>query len=432
MEYYGNFLEWVNVIKTTNFGEFENVKLVCLAQSIQETGRGKTAISQQHLNMLGVKYHDFLSDLADSYKYYTDSEPKLPDGSQGFDYFCSFHSLENCTIAWQRWFKYWDHYKDALTKLNDPDAFLQEIAHHYAADGSYYTSVKSHFPEAKELLSTMPTSNIEQKLAELEARIAKLEDTHQPINYMYVNVAKDSQLMVRKSPDVASEIIAKMPNKFKVATYDKINNWYHVKGMIDNVPFDGYSCADFLVKDLPVNNYKIMLNIGHSGTSGASGKNGVTELEANKLTVSACKQELAKYANVSVSIVNQDDNAIGLEGVGKATVDYDLAIAFHYNASDGIEHGTEVLVPPSAPQNIKDFGAVLQKELAAVYKLTERGVKEKSLSVFTGWKNANSKCIFVLSESEFIDDDADVAQMKIKAEKYGIAHAKAICKYLNL
>ncbi len=58
--YAPHFISWVSEVAKADFKEFEKVKPVCIAQSIRETGRGNTAISKDHNNLLGVKYHDFL------------------------------------------------------------------------------------------------------------------------------------------------------------------------------------------------------------------------------------------------------------------------------------------------------------------------------------------------------------------------------------
>lgn len=447
-DYAPHFASWVESVAKTDFGKFEKVKKVCIAQSIRETGRGKTAISKDHNNLLGVKYHDFLSDLANEYKYYTDSEPKQPDGSQGYAMFCSFHSQLNCAVAWQRWFEHWEHYKDALTKLDSPEEFIKEIAHHYATDPAYEQAILSLLPEATELLNSYSNPNEEGgEIEKLEIRLDKVEKevlylkqeiqklkNQEYFVYKFVNVKKEFNLNVRKSPDASSEIVTTLPYKFKVACYELENGWYHVKGMKDNIKFDGWASASYLVDELPIEKYKIMLNSGHAGTSGASGKNKeVKEDVENKATVDKIKEHLSKHEEFEVSIVNQNDNAIGLEGVGKATKDYDLAIAIHYNASDGVEHGSEVLVPPKASDKIKQFAQKLVNQMCADNKLTNRGIKEKSLSVFTGFNSVeNNPCVFVLSEGHFIDDETDIQVVREKSFLNAKSHYQAILNWFNV
>ena len=452
VSYAPHFLSWVSEVAKADFKEFSNVKKVCIAQSIRETGRGNTAISKDHNNLLGVKYHDFLEDLAIEYKYYTDSEPKQPDGSQGFAMFCSFYSPYNCAVAWQRWFKYWEHYKDALTKLDNPEAFLKEIAHHYAADAKYEQAVLALFSEAQELLDNAVVAppepadpvkefeirldKIEKDVVILKEDIAKLKKPSEPsFVYKYVNTAQDSNLNVRKSPNASDVIITALPYGFKVACYEIKDGWYHVKGMKDNVNFDGWASATYLVDNLPTKQYKIMVNMGHHGTSGASGKtSNVKEEVENEATGLKLKELLCKHPEFLVSVVNQDDNSIGLEGVGKATKDYDCAIAIHYNASDNVEHGYEVLVPTGASTAIKSFATNLCSEMGK-YKsgMSNRGVKEKSLSVFTGYKAIpDNKCIFVLSEGYFIDAYSDNSVVRSMSLDNAQAHYNAIKKLFNV
>jgi N-acetylmuramoyl-L-alanine amidase len=148
------------------------------------------------------------------------------------------------------------------------------------------------------------------------------------------------------------------------------------------------------------------------------------------VTVAEIKRLLELDVDFDVTVVNQDDNGLGLEGVGKATKDYDLAIAIHYNAADNVEHGSEVLVTPKANAETKQFASLLCAEIVAILDTKSRGVKEKSLSIFTGFKKIkNNKCIFVLSEGHFIDDEVDALLCRKKSILNAEAHVIAIKKW---
>jgi N-acetylmuramoyl-L-alanine amidase len=107
-----------------------------------------------------------------------------------------------------------------------------------------------------------------------------------------------------------------------------------------------------------------------------------------------------------------------------------MAIAIHYNAADNVEHGTEVLVAIDAEQETTQFASLLCSEIVSTLGTKNRGVKEKSLSVFTGFnKIKNNKCIFVLSEGHFIDDETDPSECRKKSLMNAQAHVNAIKKW---
>lgn len=224
--------------------------------------------------------------------------------------------------------------------------------------------------------------------------------------------------------------------KYFDKVYDKFEEANKLLSSADNTLENRIIALEKKVKALedkvmPKKQYKIMLNAGHAGTSGASGKDiSIKESVENQVTVAELKALLEKHDEFEVTIVNQNDHNIGLEGVGKATKDYDLAVAIHYNASDNVEHGSEVLVPNSDNEDIKIFANMLVNQICNDNGLQNRGVKERSLSVFTGYNSIeNNNCIFVLSEGHFIDDETSASECRKKSLLNARSHYIAIKKW---
>jgi len=56
-------------------------------------------------NFNGMKFRDSLAHLGGKkFKYYTDSEPKLEDGSQGWAWFFDFDTYDQSINTWQNFF----------------------------------------------------------------------------------------------------------------------------------------------------------------------------------------------------------------------------------------------------------------------------------------------------------------------------------------
>lgn len=381
------FKEFVDILSMCDIKEFNNVKVVLLSQAIIETGYGKSDLFQRVKNPLGMKHRDFLAKFAFKYKYYTDSEPeRLEDDGSGkmarYDYFCGFDEFLPALQCWCYKIKNQDVYSQCLNYLDNPKQFLVELAKIWAADDKYFDKVYAKFEESYTLL-------------------------------------KNSE------PNIDDKIKEAIDNHIKL---------YHKGASSDNSDNSDNDKDGNNGGSTPTKKYKIMLNSGHAGTSGASGKSkDIKEYVENKATVEELKRLLEQHKEFNVKIVNQNDNNLGLEGVGKSTKDYDLAIAVHYNASDAVEHGCEVLVPTNANLVVKEFAKMLCDTMAKNANLINRGVKEQSLAVFTGYKSVeNNQCVFVLSEGHFIDDETDASECRKKSILNAKSHYETIKNWYKI
>jgi len=306
-------------------------------------------------------------------KLATPIEYKTDSEPTGSAFFCNFDEYLPCLQAYCFKILNQSVYEDAKKELDNSKSYIHALSLHWAVDAEYENKLLAQLPEAEELL---------KKDMSLEARIKECE-------------AKINSLLIE---------------------YQGHLNKYH---------------------KVIIPKYKIMLNSGHSGTTGANGKiSSIKEHIENMVTVSEIKRQLELDENknfFAVHVVNQDDNNLGLEGVGETTYAYDLAIAIHYNASDNNEHGTEVLVSPESGNKTHSFATLLCEEICAKLNTKNRGVKRKSLSVFNGWnKKDNNKCVFVLSEGHFIDDETDFAACRRKSLLNADAHVIAIKKWFKV
>lgn len=172
----------------------------------------------------------------------------------------------------------------------------------------------------------------------------------------------------------------------------------------------------------PAINKKIMLNAGHAGSTGASGKNKAIKEEVfNALIVEGIKR-LVELAGIHCDIVNQDTHG-GLSGVGKYAQGYDLAIACHFNAADGVEHGVEFLGGYGKPKTLA-FAEKLCKNICKEFGYKYRGQSPRSVTVTSEFDKTNCPIAF-LSEFSFIDDETDYD--KFKKEVLRTAQITAAC-----
>lgn len=149
----------------------------------------------------------------------------------------------------------------------------------------------------------------------------------------------------------------------------------------------------------------IVLNPGHAGTTGASGKNPRiaehVENEAQAIEVG----RILTARGFSVRIVRQSEFGGDLYRTGRAAAGALAFISLHQNAADGAEHGAEVLVGGLATSESKKLAAAISTRISATLCIRDRGVKSKTVSVIKG---ACEVCpVVCLVESQFIDDEID-------------------------
>lgn len=153
----------------------------------------------------------------------------------------------------------------------------------------------------------------------------------------------------------------------------------------------------------------VLLNAGHHGSAGAQGANKAIKEEYFTDLQSKEVKRLLDEAGIPCNIVNQDVVG-GLSEVGKAARDCSIAIAFHYNAADGKEHGVEWLGGKNKPKSMA-FAEKVCRLIATSFGYQYRGFCTRSVTVTSEFDKTNCPIAFLL-ESEFIDDETDLESFK--------------------
>ena len=198
----------------------------------------------------------------------------------------------------------------------------------------------------------------------------------------------------------------------------------------------------------------VVIDPGHGGSDPGAVSNGLREADLTLAISRACRDELAKYAHISVYMTRDSDVYVGLEDRAKYARDMnaDLFISIHINSGGGV--GAEVWIPSpntwysSFNQLGEDLGNRILDELASV-GLNDRGTKfdyytddggrfypdgsyADALSVI---RNCRLNGILaVLVEHGFIDNahDAGLLHSASKLEEMGRADARAIVQKYGL
>jgi N-acetylmuramoyl-L-alanine amidase len=135
--------EFVSAVKRSSLTDA--MKVACVAQAIQESGRGTSRVSKELLNFHGMKFRETLEGLAVPVRIEVKSETK------GWDIFAKFSSLD---FEIQGWVKFlsreyyigWEEHKD------DTEAFIRHIGKAWCPRADYVDVVLAHVAEAKGLL----------------------------------------------------------------------------------------------------------------------------------------------------------------------------------------------------------------------------------------------------------------------------------------
>jgi len=313
------------------------MKVACVAQAINESGRGTSRVSKECNNFWGIKMRSELDGLAVGRRVEVTSE------TEGWAVFAQFPDVATGIKGWLKfltrsYYKGWEAYKD------DAAGFVRWIGRSWTPKKTYADEVIRGFGEAEILLGI--------KLQPLQ-----------------------------KEP----------------------------------------------TKDKPV----FGLNAGHAGTSGASGKNkAIQEHIENAVQRDFVGAELRK---AGFEVVNIDQTQFGdLLATGKAFGKVDIGVSFHQNAADGVEHGSEVLVGSNATSQSIALAGNLALEMSKALGIKDRGVKDKSVAIIAGARQAGCPC-FVLTECQFIDDETDPVAAREKTLKAAkaiadtlIAHARTL------
>jgi N-acetylmuramoyl-L-alanine amidase len=151
--------------------------------------------------------------------------------------------------------------------------------------------------------------------------------------------------------------------------------------------------------------FRILLNAGHAGSSGARGKNPqIKEEFFTSLQAEEIKRLLEKTKHFKVDIINQDKWG-GLAKAGNQAAGYDLAISLHFNASNQQEHGVLFLGGKPKPESMA-FAYKLCETIATHFGYKNMGFYDRAVAITKAFDKTDCPIAFLL-ESEFIDDETD-------------------------
>lgn len=150
---------------------------------------------------------------------------------------------------------------------------------------------------------------------------------------------------------------------------------------------------------------KVMINCGHAGSAGARGKNPAIKEEFFNAMQGKEIQKILNSHGIMCDIINQDKVG-GLDKVGQAAKDYDLAIALHENAYDKKEHGPSYLGGKNKPKS-RAFANKLVKRLADAFGYPVLGFLDMAVTVTLEMDKTACPIAFLL-ETEMIDDEIDI------------------------
>lgn len=177
----------------------------------------------------------------------------------------------------------------------------------------------------------------------------------------------------------------------------------------------------------PTGKILIGLNAGHAGTTGASGKNkAIQEHIENAVQRDRVKAILEASGRFECVNIDQTQFNGDLLATGKAFAKCRIGVSFHQNAATGVEHGAEVLVGSPATSESKALAAKLSKAMADAQSIKDRGVKDKNVTIISGAREVGCPC-FVLTESQFVDDETDPKEARRKT----LLGAEAIAKVIK-
>jgi N-acetylmuramoyl-L-alanine amidase len=173
---------------------------------------------------------------------------------------------------------------------------------------------------------------------------------------------------------------------------------------------------------------RILINPGHSGTKGASGKNPkIQETLENETQAYWLRKSLTEMG-FTADIVRQTQFNGDLLATGKAAKGYDMFLALHQNAFDGAEHGAEVMVGAKPTEASLRAAKLIGTAMAKALGIKDRGPSDRSVSVITGAQSVGCPVV-LLTESQFIDDETDLEEVRRETLLSAEAIAKAIGEF---
>lgn len=371
MEVSAKFLDLVKVYAAKQI-TVNAFKAVTIAQWILESGRGESALFMQYNNAGGIKWRKEMLPFGEPIMY------KAHDGSTEY---VNFRSLESFIDGYWAFINrsIYDGWKNSPT----PEHYIRFIAQcGYCPTVGYADEVLALVPFAEKLLS-------ESKVAPKEVTTVKLFNIS---NELGVVVYKDKRATLAQrttSTKALLDTLTILAKDVVITMANKDDIW----------PGDNTSPRAMSRK-------KVMVNAGHAGSAGATGTNKAIKEEYFNALQAKTIQEILNKNGIMCDIINQDTHG-GLSGVGKAAKDYDIAIALHFNAADGVEHGVEWLGGSNKPATMK-FAEKVCRLIATTYSYKYRGMSKRSVTVTSEFDKTACPIAFLI-ESEFIDDEVSVS-----------------------
>ena len=172
---------------------------------------------------------------------------------------------------------------------------------------------------------------------------------------------------------------------------------------------------------------KIFIDPGHGGIdSGAVGINNLLEKNIN-LSVAKKVESLLKKQNLEVKLSRTDDSTLSLDGRTSAANKWnaDCYVSIHCNSFNNSASGVETF---SYTDKTNDLANCIHEEILKTNTYTKnRGVKTANFYVLR--KSSMRSCLIELA---FIDNELDAKLLREDQDKFALAVAKGICKYVGV
>lgn len=172
---------------------------------------------------------------------------------------------------------------------------------------------------------------------------------------------------------------------------------------------------------------KIFIDPGHGGSdSGAVGVNNLLEKNIN-LLVAKKVESLLKKQNLDVKLSRIDDSTLSLNERTYAANKWgaDCYVSIHCNSFNKISSGVETFSYSTKTSDLANF---IHEEILKTKAYTKnRGIKTANFYVL---KKSNMRSCLV--ELAFIDNELDAKLLREDQDKFALAIAKGICKYVGV
>jgi N-acetylmuramoyl-L-alanine amidase len=103
-------------------------------------------------------------------------------------------------------------------------------------------------------------------------------------------------------------------------------------------------------------------------------------------------------------------------------------LSLHQNAFNNLEHGAEVMIGTKPTEASVRAAKMIGTAMAKALGIADRGPSDNTVSVITGAQSVGCPVV-LLSESQFIDDETDVAEVRRETLLSADAIAKAIGEF---